>query len=267
MATWRWLGVNNAMAEEKLLAVADTRSFKIPAGTDKEAVVVFRQEQYGKIQVKLGENSRLKLTYVQLADTDKDYAGEIEIQLSDGAQLEMAAVEAGGKKAVSKVLVNLAGNSSRADVSVLYLGDKQRVLDMNYVMVQSGKKCEAKLEVYGALLDKAEKIFRGTLDFKRGAKGAAGQEKEQVVVLSSQVRNRSVPLMLSGESEVDGHHAVSIGKIDEAKLYYLMSRGLEMAEAKKLVVEAAFAPVMSRITDTELQGELQHYIKERLSDA
>ena len=88
-----------------------------------------------------------------------------------------------------------------------------------------------------------------------------------MVVLSSQVRNRSVPLMLSGESEVDGHHAVSIGKIDEAKLYYLMSRGLEMAEAKKLVVEAAFAPVMSRITDTELQGELQHYIKERLSDA
>ena len=46
-----------------------------------------------------------------------------------------------------------------------------------------------------------------------------------------------------------------------------MSRGLELAEAKKLVVEAACAPVMSRITDTELQGELQHYIKERLSDA
>ena len=43
MATWRWLGVNNATAEEELLAVADTRSFKIPAGTDKEAVVVIRQ--------------------------------------------------------------------------------------------------------------------------------------------------------------------------------------------------------------------------------
>ena len=86
------------------------------------------------------------------------------------------------------------------------------------------------------------------------------------MVLSGQVRNRSVPLMLSGEDAVEGHHAVSIGKMDENKLFYLMSRGLDMAEARRLVVEAAFNPVLDRIGDEELYGELDDYIKERLAD-
>ena len=86
------------------------------------------------------------------------------------------------------------------------------------------------------------------------------------MVLSGQVRNRSVPLMLSGEDAVEGHHAVSIGKMDANKLFYLMSRGLDMAEARRLVVEAAFNPVLDRIGDEELYQELDDYIKERLAD-
>ena len=39
-----------------------------------------------------------------------------------------------------------------------------------------------------------------------------------------------------------------------------------MAEARRLVVEAAFNPVLDRIGDEELYQELDDYIKERLAD-
>ena len=65
---------------------------------------------------------------------------------------------------------------------------------------------------------------------------------------------------------MEGHHAVSIGKIDENKLFYLMSRGLDMQEARRLVVEAAFNPVLDRIEDKDLYQELDEYIKEGLAD-
>ena len=86
------------------------------------------------------------------------------------------------------------------------------------------------------------------------------------MLLSPKVRNRSVPLMLSGEADVDGHHAVSIGKMNEEKLFYLMSRGLDMDEAKRLVVEAAIAPVCARIPDEELTAEIKAEIEGRISD-
>jgi len=59
---------------------------------------------------------------------------------------------------------------------------------------------------------------------------------------------------------------VSIGKMDEGKLFYLMSRGIDMEEAKKLVVEAALAPVLTRIPDKELAGEIREEIEGRIAD-
>ncbi len=268
MRTWRWLGVNEARVEESVLApdMAAVQSLSVPAGESRELTVVYRQEGEGRLDVRVAEGGSLKLTVVQLLPADRQYAGQVEVELAKGASLEAVAVEVGAAKAVSKMQVFLKGDESRADVHVLYFGHEARKLDMNYVLVQEGRQTEANLNVYGALSGQADKIFRGTLDFRRGSKGSKGYEKEQVIVLSGKVRNRSVPLMLSGEDAVEGHHAVSIGKMDENKLFYLMSRGLDMAEARRLVVEAAFNPVLDRIGDEELYRELDDYIKERLAD-
>lgn len=267
MRTWRWLGVNEAKADEAVLAIDNGRQeLVVPAGESRQLTVVYRQAGEGQVQVKVEKGGFLKLTTVQLLPADAQGASSVQVELADTAELEAVAVEVGSAKSVAKMEVNLAGNESKANVYVLYFGHGASQLDMNYVLVQQGKNTEANLHVYGALLGEANKIFRGTLDFRHGSKGSKGYEKEEVVVLSSKVRNRSVPLMLSAEDAVEGHHAVSIGKIDENKLFYLMSRGLDMQEARRLVVEAAFNPVLDRIEDKDLYQELDEYIKEGLAD-
>ena len=84
------------------------------------------------------------------------------------------------------------------------------------------------------------------------------------MLFSPHVRNRSVPLMLSHEGDVDGHHAVSIGRMDEDKLFYLMSRGLDERAAQQLIVEASFEPVLARIEQEELRTEIKDYLERRL---
>ena len=120
------------------------------------------------------------------------------------------------------------------------------------------------MQVRGALLDHSVKTFRGTLDFIQGARGSVGKEDEEVMLFSPHVRNRSVPLMLSHEGDVDGHHAVSIGRMDEDKLFYLMSRGLDERAAQQLIVEASFEPVLARIEQEELRTEIKDYLERRL---
>ena len=267
MRTWRWLGVNEAKAEDTVLAIDNGRQeLVVPAGESRQLTVVYRQAGEGQVQVKVEKGGFLKLTTVQLLPVDAQGASSVQVELADTAELEAVAVEVGSAKSLAKMEVNLAGNESKANVYVLYFGHGASQLDMNYVLVQQGRSTEANLHVYGALLGESNKIFRGTLDFRHGSKGSKGYEKEEVVVLSSKVRNRSVPLMLSAEDAVEGHHAVSIGKIDENKLFYLMSRGLDMQEARRLVVEAAFNPVLDRIEDKDLYQELDEYIKEGLAD-
>ena len=43
---------------------------------------------------------------------------------------------------------------------------------MNYTAVHEGKKTTSHMDANGVLRDNAKKLFRGTIDFKKGAKGA-----------------------------------------------------------------------------------------------
>ena len=266
MRTWNWLGVNEAVVDRDLLVESQNLDIKIEAAHHEKILVEYREESYGIVNINIGENASLKLTQLQLMPQDCDHVNEINVVLEKKAKLQLVAVETGARSFASKVNIILKGDKSQADVSLLYFGDGDRSLDMNYVLEFQGRKTVGNLDVYGGLMGESQKIFRGTLDFKQGSKQAKGYEKENVVVLSSGVRNRSVPIMLSGEDDVVGNHAVSSGKINEDKLHYLMSRGLSPAEARKLVLEAAFNPVLELIDDEALRQEIDSYIKERLEN-
>ena len=67
-------------------------------------------------------------------------ASSVQVELADTAELEAVAVEAGSAKSLAKMEVNLSGNESKANVYVLYFGHGASQLDMNYVLVQQGKK-------------------------------------------------------------------------------------------------------------------------------
>ena len=229
-------------------------------------MVVYRTAQKSRLRCTIEEGGELRLVKVQLLPGDSGHADEIEVRAERGAHFHYTAIEAGAARSVTKLLVELAGDEAAADVAAIYFADGQREVDMNYVIRQQGRHTDANMQVRGALLGSSEKTFRGTLDFLEGAKGSVGRENEEVVLLSPTVRNRSVPIMLSHEDDVDGHHAVSIGKMDEEKLFYLMSRGLDLADAQRLVVEASFNPVLDRIPDEALKTEIDEHLQRRLSN-
>ena len=221
----------------------------------------------GITQVYAEQGAIVHLVKVQMLSDQDIHLDAIGVFVESDAQVDITTVELGAAQTITSCKTNLAGDNSVVQVQSIYFGDKERKLDMNYVVSHQGKKSIGTMEIHGALMDKSQKTFRGTLDFLKGSRGAVGNEAEEIVLLSPNVRNRSVPLMLSGESDVEGHHAVSIGKMDEDKLFYLMSRGLSLSDAEKLVVEASFQPALDKIPVPEIKTQISTYIRRRLSDA
>ena len=266
MRTWRWLGVNGAVLPEELAGV-ETSDIHVKEGEKKEAVYVCRAGGRAEIKAHIEKGAALSLVKVQLVPETESHADDIEVHVEEDGSFSCTIIEVGAKELVSKLTVELQGANAAADIASFYFADKNRKFDFNYLVRQRGVHTDANMHVKGALMDEAQKVFRGTLDFIAGSAGSVGRENEDVILLSPGVRNRSVPLMLSGEGDVDGHHAVSIGKMDEAKLFYLMSRGLDLAEARRLVVEADLFPVLSRLSDEALKEEVAASIEGRIEDA
>ena len=264
MPTWRWLGVNDLPMPAGLADTKKEIRLSAVTGEKVQHVVELRENGAQEISVEVAEGAELALTYIQFAPTDAPAASRIHARVARGGLFSCTLIEAGAAHTASELHVTLAGDEARADVWGLYFGDEARKIDLNYVIRQEGRRTDANMQVRGALLDHSVKTFRGTLDFIQGARGSVGKEDEEVMLFSPHVRNRSVPLMLSHEGDVDGHHAVSIGRMDEDKLFYLMSRGLDERAAQQLMVEASFEPVLMRIESDELRTEIGSYLERRL---
>ena len=264
MPTWRWLGVNDLPVPAGLADTRDEIRLSVAAGERSKHIVELRENGTQEIYVDVAEGAELALTYIQFALTDVPVASQIHANVARGGLFSCTLIEVGAVHTASELRVTLAGDEARADVWGLYFGDEERKIDLNYIIRQEGLHTDANMQVRGALLDRSVKTFRGTLDFIQGARGSVGKEDEEVMILSPHARNRSVPLMLSHEGDVDGHHAVSIGRMDEDKLFYLMSRGLDERAAQQLIVEASFEPVLARIESDELRTEIGSYLERRL---
>jgi Fe-S cluster assembly scaffold protein SufB len=122
--------------------------------------------------------------------------------------------------------IDLAGYKSSLKTDIAYRLKGSEHLDMNYFANHTGKKTECEINVNGVLRDTSSKILRATIDLKKGAKGAVGNEKEDVLLMDEGVRNKTIPLILCTEEDVEGNHGATIGRLDESLMFYMKSRGL-----------------------------------------
>jgi len=172
-------------------------------------------------------------------------------------------VEFGSKRAVTNYISNLKDGGKSAIYSI-YIGNRDRELDLSYYMNHIGRRSISNIEVKGALKDRAKKVFKGTIDFKLGSSKSEGREGESVIIFDKTVKSKAVPLLLCTEDDVKGEHAASSGKIDEDKLFYIMSRGFSKEEAMKLIVEASFNPVIDRIPLEDLRDIVRDELARKL---
>lgn len=182
----------------------------------------------------------------------------------ENARITVVQAELGGKNALAGCETRLEGKKSSLAIDTIYFGDRSRFIDINYTARHAGPKTNTEIHVNGALLDESRKTFRGTIDFLKGAAKAVGHESEYNLLFSPKVRNLTAPLILCAEEDVEGQHAATTGRVDENRLFYLMSRGLDELAAKKLIIEAQFRPVTDKIPVPELRDAVLNYVKERL---
>jgi Fe-S cluster assembly protein SufD len=91
-----------------------------------------------------------------------------------------------------------------------------------------------------------------------------GYQANRNLILSGDARADSIPGLEIKADDVRCTHGATAGDVDEEQLYYLMSRGLPREEAKKLIIEGFFSPVLDRITDEALRYRIKSIIDDKM---
>jgi len=224
----------------------------------------FKCYHNGILRVNAKSNSRTNIVVINMLNKNSSNFLSIENVLEESSNVNYTIVDFGGKTSVTNYYSKLDGKGAKANINTIYLGKDEQVFDINYIAELFGENTETNIGVQGALKDEAKKNFKGTIDFKKGSKKAKGDENEFCMLLSDKAKSKALPMLLCTEEDVEGNHSSSAGKIEDDKLFYIMSRGLSEKDAMKLIVKAKFNKILETIKDERLKEEIVEEIDKRL---
>ncbi|MBP5197635.1 MAG: SufD family Fe-S cluster assembly protein [Lachnospiraceae bacterium] len=213
-------------------------------------------------KVILEEGAKVNLIKVNMLGEGFVLMDDTAAVINEGADLEFTQMILGGEKTYTGCYADQAGDGAVFNVNTGYMANKEHLIDINYVACERGENCSSKIYVKGSLRDRAFKTFRGTIDFRRGSKNSVGDEQEDVLLLDEGVINKTMPVILTEEEDVDARHGATIGNLSPEVLFYMGSRGIDKHAAEMLITRGHLISIANTIPDEDTVKKINLFIRE-----
>ncbi len=239
----------------------------VGADSKQKIIVVYEGEDKAvgaaihQIKVESGIGSDIEIYTIQLLSDTFDVFHDFGVYCNEESSVKLTQVELGASNVYTGAYADLVGKKSYFESQVGYFASGKQKLDMNYVAHHVGRKTESIMNAVGVIKDNAQKVYRGTIDFVHGSVDAKGSEKEDVLLLSEDVVNQSIPLILCGEENVEGNHGATIGRLDQEVLFYLGCHGISEEEAEKMIAKARIQAICKEIPSEDIFNKINSFME------
>lgn len=161
----------------------------------------------------------------------------------------------------------LRGENARSEYIGVALASSTQILDTGSKVVHAAPNTSSTMSSKSISKDGGITTTRTSVTVMPEATNSKSSVICEALMLDNVSRSDTIPGMDIRTDEVDIGHEARIGRISEAAIYYLMSRGLSEAEAKAMIVRGFVEPVtkelpleyameMNRLIGLELEGTI-----------
>ena len=141
-----------------------------------------------------------------------------------------------------------AGPGSDARALGLYFAGGEQHFEHRVVARHEAPQAYSNLLYKGAIQDHAHTVFFGNLVVPPGAPGTDAYQTNRNLVLNDGARADTIPFLEIETAEVKCSHAGAVGRVDDEHLFYLRSRGVPEAAAKRLIVMGFLQEVLEQVS-------------------
>jgi len=107
-------------------------------------------------------------------------------------------------------------------------------------------------------------VFNGKALIRPGADESSVRQSNANLLLSPLARIDTKPELEIYADEVEASHGATVGQLDETAIFYLRSRGLSEAEARRLLVGAFCRAVTDKLDNQALAGRVSELIDQAM---
>jgi Fe-S cluster assembly protein SufD len=219
------------------------------------------------VEIVVGDGAALTVVSLQDWADDAVHVSHHYITLGRDARVRHTAVTLGGSVVRLAPSLRYAGPGGDAELLGAYFADGGQHLEHRLFVDHGQPNCRSRVEYKGALQgDEAHTVWIGDVLIRAEATGTDTYEQNRNLLLTEGARADSVPNLeiLTGEVVGAGHASTS-GKLEDHHLFYLMARGIPLAEARRLVIRGFFGELIGRIGVPELRDRIAEEIEAELA--
>jgi Fe-S cluster assembly protein SufD len=181
-------------------------------------------------------------------------------------RLDWAALGFGSGRGKVRMETNLAGPGAEARVTGGYAGGPGQHLDYDTTQEHAAPNTSSDLAFRGVLAAGATAVWRGMIKVDPGAQGTDAFQESRNLLLSPEAHADAIPGLEILADDVRCTHAAAIAQIDREQLFYLSSRGLAEAAAKRLIIEGFLESLVERLAAGPVRDEVSARLEQRLAE-
>jgi len=173
--------------------------------------------------------------------------------------------------------VNLGASWSRIDYQLrfaepqascrldgLYFAADKQQSDFHLDIDHAVPGCHSQEHFKGILQGKGRAVFDGSIRVARDAQKTQAHLKNDNLMLSRAAEVDSKPQLEIFADDVQCSHGTTIGQIEDEQLFYLRSRGIDEARAKRLLCSGFINDILQNCPSADFSRYAQQRIEKRL---
>lgn len=161
----------------------------------------------------------------------------------------------------------IVGENAECNFNGFYIPNGREHIDNHTIIDHEKPHCNSNELYRGVLLDKSTGVFNGKVYVRQDAQKTNAFQSNGNIVVSDTATINSKPELEIYADDVKCSHGSTTGQLDEEALYYLQSRGLSYASARRMLIEAFAQDVLEKLVNDDLVSLVEKTIHHKLIEA
>ncbi len=213
----------------------------------------------------VGEGARLTIHKLQHEVNGPANISFEGVRVASKGHFSLSTTTLDGALVRNDVSVSLAGPEAHAELNGVYLLNGTTHCDNHTYIGHDVPDCTSDELYKGIVAGKGTSVFNGKVYVKQDAQRTRAYQSNANILLGDDAKVYTKPELEIYADDVKCSHGCTIGRLDEMGLFYLRSRGVSEAEARKLMAHAFITEVVERVQNEAWKAVLTGLIDAKLA--
>jgi Fe-S cluster assembly protein SufD len=220
----------------------------------------------GVAEVVTGERAEAVYASAQLAPLDAQVVFTRAALPGRDARISWANAELGAGLSVCDLAVTIDRPGAHAAISTLFFPTGTQHVDIVSTVDHRTGDATSDTLVKSAASGVGQGRYLGNIRIAALAQQSNASLRDDALLLSKTAHIDSIPALEIAANEVKAYHGATVGALDDDSLFYMTSRGIDRAQAERMIALGFFEPAVERFPTQALRDELRAVLERKIED-